>query len=153
MTSQDKKEVNFQIQRLYIKDISFETPNSPKIFQEEWRPEVKLDLNSTVTELDGDFREVVLQLTVTVSLGETVAFLCQVQQAGIFIISGFSGDELAHCLGSYCPTILFPYARECISNLVCRGTFPPLNLAPINFDALLEDYARGVKDSADNPAS
>ncbi|WP_337235991.1 protein-export chaperone SecB, partial [Vibrio cholerae] len=80
--------------------------------------------------------EVILRVTVTATMDNETAFLCEVQQAGIFTVEGIEGTQLAHCLGAYCPNVLFPYARECITNLVSRGTFPQLNLAPVNFDAL-----------------
>lgn len=132
----------FHIQRIYTKDISFETPNSPEVFRQEWKPEVKLDLDTKSSQLDANTYEVVLNLTVTAHLGETVAFLCEVQQAGIFSIVNVPEGQLAHTLGAYCPNILFPYARELVANLVGRGTFPPLNLAPVNFDALFAAYVQ-----------
>ena len=98
--------------------------------------------------------EVVLRVTVTATLGEETAFLCEVQQAGIFTISGIEGTQMAHCLGAYCPNILFPYARECITSLVSRGTFPQLNLAPVNFDALFMNYlqqAEGAEGAEPQP--
>ena len=124
MSEQNSTEMTFQIQRIYTKDISFEAPNAPQVFQKDWQPEVKL----------------VLRVTVTAALGEETAFLCEVQQGGIFSIDGIEGTQMAHCLGAYCPNILFPYARECITSLVSRGTFPQLNLAPVNFDALFMNY-------------
>ncbi|GLP97775.1 protein-export chaperone SecB [Paraferrimonas sedimenticola] len=130
----------FNIQRIYTKDISFETPNSPAIFQKEWTPEVKLDLDTRSEKLADDVYEVVLSLTVTAKIGEETAFLCEVQQAGIFAIQGLNEQQLAHSLGAYCPNTLFPYAREAIGSLVARGTFPQLNLAPVNFDALFAQY-------------
>lgn len=130
----------FQIQRVYTKDISFETPNSPQIFQKEWKPEIKLDLDTRTTELETNLYEVVLAVTVTATLGEETAFLCEVQQAGIFMIGEMPDQNKAHTLGSFCPNMLFPYAREAISNLVNRGTFPALNLAPVNFDAIFAAY-------------
>ncbi|ADN77947.1 protein translocase subunit secB [Ferrimonas balearica DSM 9799] len=130
----------FQIQRVYTKDISFETPNSPTIFQKEWKPEVKLDLDTRSSKLADDTFEVVISITVTTKVGEDVAFLCEVQQAGIFTISNLPEPQLAHALGAGCPNILFPYAREAVASLVNRGTFPPLNLAPVNFDALFAQY-------------
>lgn len=141
----------FEIQRIYTKDVSFEAPNSPKIFQKEWSPDVNLDLNASSTVLEDNVYDVVLSLTVTVNVAsesiepETV-FLCEVHQAGIFTVSGMDANQLEHCLGAYCPTILFPYARECISNLVSRGTFPQLNLAPVNFDALFMDHLQRKKE-------
>jgi preprotein translocase subunit SecB len=140
----------FNIQRIYTKDISFETPNSPEIFQKEWKPEVKLDLDTRSKKLSDDVYEVVLSLTVTAKLGEETAFLAEVQQAGIFSISGLEENQMAHSVGSYCPNILFPYAREAISSLVSRGTFPQLNLAPVNFDALFAQYVQSRQEEASN---
>ncbi|CAA2930871.1 protein-export chaperone SecB [Arsenophonus endosymbiont of Bemisia tabaci] len=140
MSEQSHEEMVFQIQRIYTKDISFETPSAPNIFQQEWQPEVKLDLDTSSSELAEHVYEVILRVTVTASVAEETAFLCEVQQAGIFSIDGIEETQMAHCLGAYCPNILFPYARECISNLVSRGTFPQLNLAPVNFDALFMNY-------------
>ena len=130
----------FALHRIYCKDISFETPNSPTIFQKEWKPEIKLDIDTRSTKLDDINFEIVLTITVTAKVEDTTAFLCEVQQAGIFTIEGMPEQQLPHMLGSYCPNMLFPYARETISNLVNRGTFPPLNLAPVNFDAIFNAY-------------
>lgn len=132
----------FNIQRIYTKDVSFETPNSPGVFQKEWNPEVKLDLDTRSNKLADDVYEVILSLTVTAQNGEETAFLCEVQQAGIFSIAGLSEPQLAHSLGAYCPNVLFPYARELVGSLVNRGTFPQLNLAPVNFDALFAQYVQ-----------
>lgn len=140
MSEQNTAEMAFQIQRIYTKDISFEAPKAPQVFQQEWQPEVKLDLDTASTLLTDDVYEVVLRVTITASLGDEIAFLCEVQQGGIFSVAGIEGTQLAHCLGAYCPNILFPYARECITSLVARGTFPQLNLAPVNFDALFMSY-------------
>ncbi|WP_434526258.1 protein-export chaperone SecB [Photorhabdus asymbiotica] len=140
MSDQNNTEMTFQIQRIYTKDISFEAPNAPQVFQQEWQPEVKLDLDTASSELAQGVYEVVLRVTVTATLDEETAFLCEIQQGGIFSIEGIEGTQLAHCLGAYCPNILFPYARECITSLVSRGTFPQLNLAPVNFDALFMNY-------------
>lgn len=140
MSEQSHEEMVFQIQRIYTKDISFETPSAPNIFQQEWQPEVKLDLDTSSSELAEHVYEVILRVTVTATVAEETAFLCEVQQAGIFSIDGIEESQMAHCLGAYCPNILFPYARECITSLVSRGTFPQLNLAPVNFDALFMNY-------------
>ncbi|ORM62515.1 protein-export chaperone SecB [Pantoea rodasii] len=140
MSEHTPNEMQFQIQRVYTKDVSYEAPNAPQVFQKEWEPEVKLDLDTASSQLADEVYEVVLRVTVTATVGEDTAFLCEVQQAGIFTISGIEGTQMAHCLGAYCPNILFPYARECITSLVSRGTFPQLNLAPVNFDALFMNY-------------
>ncbi|GLR72335.1 protein-export chaperone SecB [Agaribacter marinus] len=134
------QEVQFNLQRIYTKDISFETPNSPAVFQIEWKPEVKLDIDTRTTELEKNLFEVILSVTVTASVESKTAFLCEVQQAGIFAIGDMPEANKAHTLGSFCPNMLFPYARETVSNLVNRGTFPPLNLAPVNFDAIFAAY-------------
>ncbi|MEW9797401.1 protein-export chaperone SecB [Alteromonas sp. CYL-A6] len=128
------------IQRIYTKDISFESPNSPAIFMKEWKPEVKLDLDTKTSKIDEGLYEVVLSVTVTATMGEETAFLCEVEQAGIFAIGDMPEPNKAHTLGAFCPNVLFPYARETISNLVNRGTFPALNLAPVNFDAIFAAY-------------
>lgn len=140
MSEHSSNEMQFQLQRVYTKDVSFEAPNAPQVFQKEWEPEVKLDLDTASSQLADEVYEVVLRVTVTATVGEDTAFLCEVQQAGIFTISGIEGTQMAHCLGAYCPNILFPYARECVTSLVSRGTFPQLNLAPVNFDALFMNY-------------
>lgn len=138
--AQQAPEQNFTIQRIYLKDLSFEAPNSPIIFQKEWDPNVNLDLDTQSKELGEGVYEVVLRLTVTVKNEEETAFLCELQQAGIFTAEKMEAGQLAHCLGAFCPNILFPYARETISSLVVKGTFPQLNLAPVNFDALFMNY-------------
>ncbi|MEW6998849.1 protein-export chaperone SecB [Colwelliaceae bacterium BS250] len=132
----------FQIQRIYTKDVSFESPAGPGIFQKEWQPEIKLDLDTKSNKLADDTFEVTLSITVTANLGEEVAFLCEVQQAGIFTIGNMPEAQVAHTLGSFCPNTLFPYAREVVASLVSRGTFPQLNLAPVNFDALFASYVQ-----------
>ena len=134
--------VEFQIQRIYIKDVSFEAPNLPTIFHQEWKPQLGFELDTETVQVDEDLYEVALHMTVSTTLvdsGDT-AFICEVKQAGVFTIKGLEGIQLQHALASQCPTILFPYARELISNLVNRCTFPALNLSPVNFDALFVDY-------------
>lgn len=126
----------FAIQRVYLKDVSFETPNSPDLFVQQWQPEVNIELGSSNSGLNEDTFEVVLTLTVTCKAGEKTAYLVEVQQAGIFTITGFDEATLGGMLGSYCPNILFPYAREAISDLVTKGGFPQMLLGPVNFDAL-----------------
>ncbi len=130
----------FAIQRIYTKDISFETPNSPAIFTEKWEPQVNVDLNTTGSHIGENVFEVTLALTVTAKLGEKTAYLAEVQQSGVFTLEGFSEQDLGGMLHSFCPNILFPYAREVISDLVSKGSFPQLLLAPINFDALYAQH-------------
>jgi len=148
----------FAIQRVYTKDVSFETPNSPAIFQKEWKPEVKLDIDTRSAKLTDDTYEVILSLTVTATVEGQTAFLAEVQQAGVFTIGNLPEAQLAHTIGAFCPTTLFPYARETVANLVSRGSFPQLNLAPVNFEALFASYvqqrtAAAQAESTEVPAS
>jgi preprotein translocase subunit SecB len=140
--AQAEAQPQFAIQRVYTKDVSFETPNSPAIFQKEWQPEVKLDLDTRSNKLADDTYEVILALTVTVTVDGQTAFLAEVQQAGIFTIGNMPEPQLAHMIGAFCPNTLFPYARETVASLVNRGSFPQLNLAPVNFDALFASYVQ-----------
>lgn len=152
MTDQQNDEAQFMIQRIYIKDLSYETPNTPAVFQQQWEPELTLDLNTNSTQLENGVYEVVLTVTATVANQKTTAFLVEVKQAGIFSIMGAAQQQLDHLLNSFCPNILFPYAREAITSQVIRGSFPQLVLAPINFDALYmqqmaeKQNASGVKE-------
>lgn len=138
-----------QLQRLYVKDVSFEVPNAPHIFQVEWNPEVHMDLDSSSQKLADDVYEVSLRVTITAKIDEDIAFLCEVQQAGIFSVTGLPEEQMGHFLGAYCPSILFPYVRECISSMVTRGTFPQLNIAPmINFDAIYLNHLQQAENSS-----
>ncbi len=130
----------FIIQKIYAKDISFETPNSPQLFTEKWEPELKVDLHTAINPIAEGVFEVVLTVTATVKVGEKTAFLAEVQQAGIFNITGFEKPQLDGMLGSYSPNILFPYAREIVSDLVNKGGFPQLILQPVNFDAIYQQH-------------
>ena len=136
----------FAIQKIYVKDLSFETPNSPSAFTQEWKPDVNVELNTKGTLVAEDVHEVVLGVTVTVKLGDNVAFLAEIHQAGIFSIKGFNDNEKAAMLGSYCPNLLFPFAREVVSDLVTKGGFPQLLLAPVNFDALYQQHLARIKE-------
>lgn len=129
------------IQQIYIKDLSFESP-APRMQQGTQAPQVEVQLTSQHLVLAEQVFEVELAITVTAKTNDAVTFLVEVHQAGIFQIIGLSGPQLNHALGSYCPTVLFPYAREIVSDLIVRGGFPPLYLAPINFDALYEQQLK-----------
>lgn len=126
----------FGIVRIYLKDVSFETPNSPEVFRQDFKPDVNLQLNTSVNKLDADLFEVVLNVTVTSKQGDKTGFLVEVQQAGIFELKGYDEAQKGSVLGAYCPNTLYPFAREAISDLVVKGGFPQLLLSPINFDAL-----------------
>jgi preprotein translocase subunit SecB len=130
----------FEIQRIFVKDVSFEAPNTPHTFVEEWKPEVTLNLETKSNRVQDNLHEVVLSITATVTSGKKTAFLIEIQQAGVFMINGFPSEQLHQMLGSFCPNILFPYAREVVSDMVVRGGFPQLILAPVNFDALYAQH-------------
>lgn len=144
------EEKQFSIQKIYTKDISFETPNSPKIFTEKWEPTVDFNLGTNVDPIDKTLFEVSLSVTVTVKCAETTAYLVEVTQSGIFSLTGFSEQEMGSMVGSFCPNILFPYAREVVSDLVAKGGYPQLLLAPVNFDAL---YAQHLKQAQQAPGT
>ena len=130
----------FTLQRIYLKDASFESPGSPNSFRVGWKPKINLELNTKHNSMEErDLWEVVLGLTVTAKTeNDEVMYLAEVQQSGIFQVSGLDEESLAHTLGSFCPSVLFPYAREAIDSLVVKGSFPPLMLSPVNFDAIFE---------------
>ena len=140
----EQQQAQFQIQKLYIKDLSFELPNSPQIFQEDGQVEIKLNLAQKVEDLAEGIHEVVLTVTVTANLGEKTAYLAEVQQAGIFAISGLPEQGKHAALNTLCPHTLFPYARRMITDLVAEGGFPPLVLQPINFDQI---YAQRMQEA------
>jgi len=133
-------DMEFVIQKIYCKDLSFETPNSPDVFRHQWQPEVNLQVSNAAATLAENVHEIVLSLTVTAKLEDKTAYLVEVQQAGIFTLKGYNQQEMGAMVGAFCPNILFPYARETISDLVARGGFPQLLLAPVNFDLLYQQH-------------
>jgi preprotein translocase subunit SecB len=147
--TEEQQQAQFQLQKLYVKDVSFELPNAPQIFQEDGQVEIKLNLSQKVENLAEGVHEVVLTVTVTASLDEKTAYLAEVQQAGIFAIIGL-GEQARHAaLNTLCPHTLFPYARRTITDLVADGGFPPLVLQPINFDQI---YAQRMREAQANAA-
>ncbi|RLA08528.1 MAG: protein-export chaperone SecB [Gammaproteobacteria bacterium] len=141
MAEEKAPQPNFSIQKIYVKDVSFESPDSPEIFKfTKWDPEIELNLNNAHSKIDDNMYEAVLTVTATVKHEDKVAYLIEVQQAGIFALVGFNENDQKYLLGSQCMNILFPYAREAISDLSSRGGFPPLILAPVNFDALYQQH-------------
>jgi preprotein translocase subunit SecB len=142
----------FAIQRIYCKDISFETPNSPMIFQDEWKPQADLQIETNSADLGNGVYDVTLSITATVKVGDKVAFLVEVNQSGIFSATGIPEEQLGPMLGAFCPNILFPYAREAISDISNRGGFPPLLLSPVNFDALYAQRMQQKQAQATAPA-
>ncbi|HEY0720002.1 MAG TPA: protein-export chaperone SecB [Gammaproteobacteria bacterium] len=145
MSETETSQPQFAIQRLYLKDLSFETPNTPHIFNTQGESAVNVELDSSATRLAESVYEVVLSLTVTSKLADKVAYLVEVKQAGIFTMSGFKEQDLNGMLHSFCPNILFPYVRESISSVVNKGSFPQLLLAPINFDAIYAQHLEKQK--------
>lgn len=142
----------FALQRIYVKDASFESPRAPAGFRTEWKPHVNMELNTTHASIEQDMYEVVLGITVTAKNdADDVIYLIEVEQAGIFAIRGLDAEPLAQTLGSFCPSVLFPYARELIDSLAVRGSFPPLMLPPTNFDALYAEAKKRASGQATQP--
>lgn len=148
--SEQQAQGQFALQRIYVKDLSFEAPHAPNTFLAAWQPEVNIELSTQASRLeDGKNFEVVLALTVTVKNDNATAFLVEVKQAGIFLIEGVPDSQIQQLLGAYCPNILFPYARETVSDIVSRGSFPQLLLAPVNFDAVFAEAQRKRQDGSE----
>ncbi len=141
----------FEIQKIYIKDISFETPHSPKIFTEEWNPKTDIHIHSENFKLDEHVYEVCMTVQVTATQQETTAFLVEVKQAGIFLVRNFKKEQHNQLLGSYCPNILFPFARETVAELILKGGFPQLLLNPVNFEALYQQHLKALKEQKSDP--
>ena len=137
------------MQRIYAKDLSFESPASPNVFKKQWQPQISVDLNTKSEKIGDDNYEVVLTVTITAKLDEETAFLVEVQQAGIFLIQGIEGDNLRRVLATAAPNILFPYARENIDAVCVKGGFPAVMLAPVNFDALFQQAVAQAKNQAE----
>lgn len=133
-----EQQPQFALQRLYLKDLSFESPNTPLIFADQTQPQVDINYNVEHSQIQDSLYEVVVRLNVTVKSGDKTAFLVELQQAGAFQIAGLEGESLEHALEAFCPNIIFPYARETIDSMVVRGGFPPLMMAPINFEAIFQ---------------
>ena len=139
MADQDKKGSDKQLTiiKIYIKDFSFESPQSPQVFRaKEWAPKTSLNLRSSHTPVDGDFHEIVLTISVEAKHEDKTLFLVELHQAGLFEVTGHNLEEAGVLFGSFCPNILFPYARESIAGIIQKGGFPEFVLQPINFDAL-----------------
>lgn len=151
MANQEQQQ--FMIQRIYLKDVSFEIPNAPNVFREEWKPENNLTMNTTVNTLGQDNFEVVLSTNLTSKAGDKTIFVVEIQQAGIFTLSGFSEQERTRLLGAYCPNVLFAYAREAVTDLIAKGSFPQIILQPINFDALFIQHQQELAKRTQNGGS
>jgi preprotein translocase subunit SecB len=147
---QDAGQPQFSIQRVYLKDLSFETPQGPSAFKKKWQPKVSQDLNTKTDQVEEGLYEVALRVTITVADGEDTIYIVEAEQAGLFNVNGFAEEQLPQILNTTCPGILFPYLRETLDNVVTKGSFPALLLPPINFDAL---YANALQQSADEQES
>jgi preprotein translocase subunit SecB len=132
----------FTVEKIYVKDVSFEVPNAPAIYSEAVQPELQLNLNQRVQRLNESAFEVVLAVTLTCKAGEKVAYVAEVQQAGVFGLVGLEPQAVDGLLGTQCPNILFPYIRQLLSDLIQAGGFPPFFLQPINFDGLYAETLR-----------
>ena len=135
-------EQQFVLQRVYLKDVSFESPGSPEVFRKSYQPQVNVDLRTRSNAMEDNNYEIILTITITAKVEDETAFLVEVQQAGVFLVRGIEGEEMRRVLAIYCPNVLFPYARETIDTIVTKGTFPALMLAQVNFEAL---YAQAVQ--------
>ena len=134
----------FEIQKIYVKNISLETPSSPQIFREQWQPSVHMDIANSANDLGDNLYDVTLSVTATVSHGEKTIYLVEVQQAGIFLMADFPKEIIGRMVATVCPNIMFPFVREIVSDLVTRAGFPQLLLAPVNFDALYLQHQQKV---------
>ena len=143
-------ETQFVIQKIYLKDVSFEAPNSPAVFADgEWKPEINIQLNTSHQVIAQDVYELVLTITITAKQNEKTAFLVEVKQAGLFTMAGFEDENRAGMLGAYCPEVLFPFAREAVADFVNKGGFPPLLITPVNFQALFSQQIEQQKQTAE----
>ncbi len=145
------QQAQLNLQRIYLKDASFESPGAPQVFQQQAQPNVELNLSQRVNQLGGDAFEVVLSVTATCKVEEQTAYLAEVQQAGVFTLTGFDDQGRDAVLSTYCPNVLFPYARQMVSELVQNGGFPPFIMQPINFDALYAEQVRRRAEAQEAP--
>ena len=136
MSEEQQVQRQFLVQRIYTKDISFEAPNTPQLFQENWSPEINVGLGSEVNKVNEELLELVLKVSVEAKHEDKTVFLVEIQQAGLFAIQGFNEQEADALMGVAAPNVLFPYAREVVSDLVTRGSFPQFVLQPVNFEAI-----------------
>jgi preprotein translocase subunit SecB len=141
MSDEQQADRQFAIQRIYTKDISFESPNAPQVFISEWEPKINVDLSTEIQALSQDTILVVLTVNVVAKHEDKTAFLVEVQQAGIFLAKGFSEEELGPLMGIGAPNALYPYAREVVSDLITRGSFPQFTLQPVNFEQMYAQQA------------
>ena len=149
MSDEQQVDRQFAIQRIYTKDISFESPNAPQVFISEWEPKINVDLSTEIQALSQDTIQVVLTVNVVAKHEDKTAFLVEVQQAGIFLAKGFSEEELGPLMGIGAPNALYPYAREVVSDLITRGSFPQFTLQPVNFEQMYAQQTASKEASAE----
>lgn len=140
--SDEQSGPHLAIERIYLRDASFESPRAPAVFDATWTPQVQVDINSRSSRLDEVRHEVVLTLTLKALIEDEVAMIVELQQAGVFRLEGMDDDIRQQALAVACPNVLFPYAREAVDGLVTKGAFPPFMLAPISFEALYAEAKR-----------
>ena len=153
MTEQQEAQRQFLVQRIYIKDVSFEAPNSPGLFREEWKPEINVGLGSEVNDLGNGNVELVLRVNVEAKHEDKTVFMVEVQQGGLFLVTGFEGEDMDKLMNIAAPNVLFPYAREAVSDMVTRGSFPQFVLQPVNFEALYAQQRQAKAAQASSEAS
>ena len=141
------------LQNIYVKDSSFEAPSGPNIQVAEWSPQFNLNMNTAGTTIAENLHEVLLSITVEAKLGDKVAYLVEVKQGGLFMIRGYTEEDTRRGVGAFCPGVLFPYARQAISDLILRGGFPPFLLPPVNFDGLFQQSLEQAARQATQPAA
>jgi preprotein translocase subunit SecB len=149
MSDEQQTDRQFAIQRIYTKDISFESPNAPQVFISEWEPKINVDLSTEIQALSEDTIQVILTVNVVAKHEDKAVFLVEVQQAGIFLAKGFSEEELGPLMGIGAPNALYPYAREAVSDLITRGSFPQFTLQPVNFEQMYAQQMASKKESAE----
>lgn len=145
----DQNEQEFGIHSIYLKDVSFEAPNSPAMFKTQFQPQIEMSLNLETNALEEHVFEVVLSVTVSAKANDQTAFLVELQQGGVFTLRGFDEQNMGPMLGIYCPNVLFPYAREAVANLVSKGGFPQLLLEPVNFEALYAQHMQNLQEQSE----
>ena len=144
-TQEESKLPKLEIQKIYLKDASWEAPSSPSSFQQQWSPEINVEIKNQANRHGDNLYEVVVHINITCRNQKKVAFIIELEQAGLFIIENISDQERERVIGTICPGTIFPYARENIDNLAVKGGFAPVQLAPINFEALYQQALESKK--------
>ena len=140
------------LQNIYVKDSSFEAPTGPNIQVTEWNPQFNLNMNTSAATFAENLHEVVLTITLEAKVADKVAYLVEIKQGGLFLVRGYSDDDVRRVVGAFCPGVLFPYARQAVSDLILRGGFPPFLLPPVNFDGLYQQSLEQAGRPAPQPA-